>query len=152
MWRLLLVGLVSCVSEAAVPSEPAPADSGQPVFPDTGGADVVAPPDLSTRESPAPAPECTIIVATSPTPVDCATTHGLMWCAGKGTNGCVSCPYDPIDGGLRRRLDCNLNAADGCEAAEGDQNCGACGNACAGGQHCVTYWVTAPSAFAPHCE
>lgn len=148
MWRLLLLGLVSCASEAAISSDPVSTDSGQSTFPDTGGLS-----DFANRESPAPAAECTIILATSPAPIDCAATHGLMWCAGKGTNGCVACPYDPIDGGgVRRRLDCNQNAADGCEVAEGDQNCGACDNACAGGQHCVTIWAAAPGAFAPHCE
>jgi len=75
-----------------------------------------------------------------------------MWCAGKGTNGCVPCPAETLDGGYRRRLDCNQSAADACEVVEGDQNCGACGTVCPVGQHCVTIWANAPQTYAPHCE
>jgi hypothetical protein len=97
------------------------------------------------------APTCTAIIASEPMPVDCAATHGLMWCAGRGPNGCVPCPVEAVDGGVTRRLDCDGNAANGCEVLEGDEHCGACEVVCPAAQHCVNVWA-ASTGFAPHCE
>jgi hypothetical protein len=153
MWRVLPAALVlACAAEDLARNLPqrnvTPPQAD--VTPPQGDVGTFS--DLMT-EAPAPAPECTALVTASPTPVDCSGTHGLMWCAGKGTNGCVPCPAEVGDGGgLVRRLDCDHDPTNGCETVEGTEHCGGCEVACGAGQRCITTWPAAPQAYAPHCE
>ena len=150
--RPLLALLVCCAAEPAARGSMAADASPMPEAPADRGIVLEAPAPAADVAEASTAPECTAIVASAAAPVDCAGTHGLWWCAGRGPNGCVPCPVEAVDGGLRRRLDCDRSAANGCETFEGDTNCGACGVACMSGQHCASSWPAAPNAFAPHCE
>ena len=57
-------------------------------------------------------------------------SFGQSYC--NAQSACVACPFEG-------HYDCNMDGRDGCELPADDQNCGGCGHACVGFQHCVAH-------------